>query len=162
MGEYYHFSRHSIGDDGGQAILTRDQSGEPVIELRFTIRNLLSGECEPVRETVQITTTACYFGGERIWFVCPECHNRAAKLYLPPQAIQFRCRKCHNLTYKSQKEHSKRFDYLMQNPDAISSSRVTPDMLRRAAFAMYQLNMSTDISQQKCSRPPISIEFKDA
>lgn len=142
LGEYYHFSRYGRGDAGSQAILTRDQSGEPIIGLKFTVRNLISGECEPVRQTVKITTTECYFGGERIWFVCPECHNRAAKLHLPPQATQFRCRGCHNLTYRSQREHSKRFDYLMQNPDAISSSRVTPDMLLRAAVAMHKLNMA--------------------
>jgi hypothetical protein len=55
--------------------------------------------------TVPVTWTACNFGGERPWFVCPgivngyACRRRVAKLYL--SAGYFLCRYCHDLTYET-------------------------------------------------------------
>lgn len=45
------------------------------------------------------TRTACFFGGQRIWFVCPGCGRRAAKLY---GRWDFRCRRCRGFHYDSQ------------------------------------------------------------
>ncbi|WP_156920652.1 hypothetical protein [Thermicanus aegyptius] len=49
--------------------------------------------------TVNLTHTACNYGGTRPWFKCPACRQRVGKLYLANGI--FRCRICHNLTYKS-------------------------------------------------------------
>lgn len=52
---------------------------------------------------VRITTTPQPFGGERLWFLCPACDARKAKLYLQPgHGEPLACRTCHNLTYTSQ------------------------------------------------------------
>ena len=32
-----------------------------------------------VEETITLTSTPCHFGGRRVWFVCPRCHDRAAR-----------------------------------------------------------------------------------
>ena len=48
------------------------------------------------------TSTGCHYGGCRIWFQCPACYQRAAKLYL--QASTFVCRTCSRLPYQSQSE----------------------------------------------------------
>jgi hypothetical protein len=53
--------------------------------------------------TVRLTTTPQHLGGYRLWFLCPQCGKRKAKLYVrlyqfPPVA----CRTCHGLTYYSQ------------------------------------------------------------
>lgn len=55
-----------------------------------------------ITERIGVTFTACGFGGERAWFSCPRCHERAAKLYL--RATRFACRNCHRLVYASQSE----------------------------------------------------------
>jgi LSD1 subclass zinc finger protein len=56
-----------------------------------------------VPEFVDIAWTACGFGGERPWFVCPSCRERAKLLYVPPGEARFRCRACHGLAYSSQR-----------------------------------------------------------
>jgi hypothetical protein len=57
---------------------------------------------QPVHERIDITRTACAYGGSRPWFACPRCRGRVAVLYL--RGGRFRCRKCHDLRYASQSE----------------------------------------------------------
>ena len=56
------------------------------------------------------TTTSCYLGGVRYWFLCPSCSKRVGKLYAPLSADEFKCRHCYNLTYKSTQTHNQRVD----------------------------------------------------
>ncbi len=49
---------------------------------------------------LDLTSTPCYFGGERYWFLCPFCGDRVGVLYLGGK--KFGCRRCYNLAYKSQ------------------------------------------------------------
>lgn len=51
-------------------------------------------------ESVELTRTPCHYGGARVWFRCPNCNRRTAKLYLRRE--QFLCRPCHGLRYTSQ------------------------------------------------------------
>jgi hypothetical protein len=53
---------------------------------------------------VALSWTACNFGGERPWFVCPGagCSRRVAVLYGPGK--YFLCRHCYDLRYESQRE----------------------------------------------------------
>ncbi len=57
------------------------------------------GEWQEVKETVELEWTACNFGGERPWFICPGagCGRRVAVLYGPGRC--FLCRHCYDLTY---------------------------------------------------------------
>ena len=50
--------------------VSRDSQPEQ-ITLLYRHRSGLGGEWEDVREPVPLTWTACNFGGERPWFVCP-------------------------------------------------------------------------------------------
>ena len=57
---------------------------------------------EPVRDTVNLTTTPCNYGGRRVWFLCPGCGRRVAVLFAPGK--YFRCRHCWRITYESRNE----------------------------------------------------------
>lgn len=50
---------------------------------------------------VYFDRTDCHFGGERLWFFCPECGRRSAVLY----GADFVCRKCIALDYGCQYEN---------------------------------------------------------
>jgi len=69
-----------------------------------------------IRGPIEFTSTPCHFGSERYWFICPVCGKRVAKLYRPEGKEQFACRTCYNLTYQSCKEHDKRLDSIIKNP----------------------------------------------
>ncbi len=47
---------------------------------------------------VMIQRTACHFGGQRAWWVCPHCGRRVAVLY---GGQRYACRHCQQLTYQS-------------------------------------------------------------
>jgi hypothetical protein len=55
---------------------------------------------------VKLVSTACHYGGERLWFCCPRhgCGRRVAVLYLAPGGIA--CRKCLDLRYVSQRHRA--------------------------------------------------------
>lgn len=55
----------------------------------------------PVRESVGLTFTACNFGGDRPWFLCPACGRRCAVLW---GRGRFLCRQCQRVAYASQNE----------------------------------------------------------
>ena len=57
---------------------------------------------QDIAESIRLSKTACHLGGERLWFCCPGCGRRAAKLYL--HAPRYRCRRCLRLPYASQQE----------------------------------------------------------
>jgi len=57
------------------------------------------------KQTINITSTQCQFGGERYWLQCPCCHKNSYRLYRPGDAPQFACRDCYNLTYQSCNEN---------------------------------------------------------
>jgi len=71
------------------------------VTLDYTITH---GDNEPqmVRDAVPVAWTNCTYGGERAWFVCPDCEIRRNALYLSPGQTRFRCRACHNLAYATQ------------------------------------------------------------
>jgi hypothetical protein len=85
-------------------VVTGDEKVEGLI-LTYRHRNSLGGEWEEVRESVALSWTACNFGGERPWFICPGagCGRRVALLY--GEGKYFLCRHCYDLTYESQREN---------------------------------------------------------
>ncbi len=79
-------------------------AGNGYVELVYRYRR--NGDpWQDVRERVQLTYTRCNYGGERPWFLCPECGRRVAILYGPGRL--FLCRHCYNLAYESQRENAK-------------------------------------------------------
>jgi hypothetical protein len=74
--------------------------------LAYRHRSGPGSEWEDVREPVPLTWTACNFGGERPWFVCPGagCNRRVAVLYGPGR--HFLCRHCYDLVYESQRDNA--------------------------------------------------------
>lgn len=75
--------------------------GEERIELVYVVRSPGADEWEQMREIVVIERTPCNYGGTRPWFLCPQCHGRAFKLY---GGRRFLCRDCHGFAYRSQRE----------------------------------------------------------
>jgi hypothetical protein len=75
------------------------------VTLLYRHRRGLGGEWEDVGEPVDLAWTACNFGGERPWFICPGsgCGRRVAVLYGPGR--YFLCRPCYDLVYDSQREN---------------------------------------------------------
>jgi hypothetical protein len=76
------------------------------VTLLYRHRRGLGGEWEDVRELVSLAWTACNFGGERPWFICPgaRCGRRIALLYGPGR--YFLCRHCYDLVYQSQRDNA--------------------------------------------------------
>jgi hypothetical protein len=75
------------------------------IVLLFRHRRSPSVDWEDVEEPVELAWTACNFGGERPWFICPGagCGRRVAILYEPGR--YFLCRHCYDLVYQSQRDN---------------------------------------------------------
>jgi hypothetical protein len=73
--------------------------------LTYRQRSGPGGEWKDVQEPVPLDWTACNFGGERPWFVCPGegCARTVAILYGPGR--YFLCRHCYGLVYESQREN---------------------------------------------------------
>ena len=86
-----------------RGVVSRDGRGEQVT-LLYRHRRGPGRKWEDVRETVALEWTACNFGGERPWFICPgaNCGRRVAVLYGPGR--YFLCRQCYDLSYESQRE----------------------------------------------------------
>jgi len=92
------------------------------LQLVYTLAQV-SGEKESLDYRVGVVATACNFGGERYWFICPllkggyACGRRVTKLYLPAGAKHYGCRHCYDLTYESAQGHDKRMDALAKLPN---------------------------------------------
>ena len=69
------------------------------LQLSFRHRNR-GGEWQPVEQHIPFDRTACNFGGERLWFLCPNCSKRVGLLYGVGKL--FLCRHCYELPYSSQ------------------------------------------------------------
>lgn len=53
-------------------------------------------------QTVLLSHSACNYGGERPWFICPIRRERVAVLFL--RAGRFACRHCQRIAYASQSD----------------------------------------------------------
>jgi hypothetical protein len=86
------------------SLVEGDDCPERVV-LLFRHRSGPSAEWEDVREQVDLAWTACNFGGERPWFICPGagCGRRVAILY--GLGKYFLCRHCYDLVYESQRDN---------------------------------------------------------
>lgn len=85
------------------------------IVLVYRTRRRDSGEWCDMREPIDLEWTACNYGGERPWFLCPACRRRVAVLYGP--GARFACRHCYSLAYASTREAP--HDRLLRKAQAI-------------------------------------------
>ena len=87
-----------------QGAVTGDEKPERVLFL-YRHRSGLGEEWEDVQEPVFLEWTACNFGEERPWFICPGagCGRRVAILY--GLGRYFLCRHCYDLVYESQRQN---------------------------------------------------------
>jgi hypothetical protein len=76
----------------------RAESGRIILKYRISQRG---GEWEDREYPVALDWTACHYGGQRPWFLCPCCWRRVGVLY---GGAVFACRHCHNLAYDCQRE----------------------------------------------------------
>lgn len=75
-------------------------------QVRLVYRLTRDGQTRDFDYAVQLERTPCFLGGSRIWFRCPNCSRRTAKLYGPNNI--FACRSCLRLNYACQRV-AKRF-----------------------------------------------------
>ena len=70
--------------------------------LKYSYRQYGDDEWQPVEQTIIFSYSRCNYGGERKWFICPNCRTRVAVLYSAD--VLFLCRHCYQLPYASQGE----------------------------------------------------------
>ena len=52
----------------------------------------------PIGGFIEVSTTECHFGGQRLWWICPRCRRRCAIIYLSTRS----CRVCTGGRYRSE------------------------------------------------------------
>jgi hypothetical protein len=64
---------------------------------------LLEGKVEVLGLDLDFTTTKTRLGGERLWFVCPQCGRRVGVIYKQASQEKIGCFRCLNLKYRKQR-----------------------------------------------------------
>ncbi len=98
-GEAYDLHRYKLGKRCGIFSIV---VYEGCLELQYAA---CSHEVHPLPpQVINIARTACHFGGDRPWFLCPgdQCGRRVAILYGPNLML---CRHCWGIAYQSQREN---------------------------------------------------------
>jgi hypothetical protein len=73
------------------------------IQFNYRSRTSDYAEWENVELFIQFDYTACNYGNQRTWLLCPHCHKRVGVVY--SEGKYFLCRKCSQLNYQSQHEN---------------------------------------------------------
>ena len=100
-----HLRKEGLLSPGKAGTFSWSIAGESLGTIGYKINDsgivlyLGSGE---ILQTIFFDTTSCNYGGERFWFLCPECGSRREILYLNGKS--FVCRKCADLNYQCQHE----------------------------------------------------------
>ncbi|HPQ44243.1 MAG TPA: hypothetical protein PKZ42_08435 [Syntrophales bacterium] len=81
----------------------------------FYRRRLKNDLWETIQQTIFFAWIPCTYGGQRTWFLCPQCNKRVTSLYADKK--QFLCRHCCNLTYISRNQEP--YERLMEKARAI-------------------------------------------
>ena len=104
------WTRRLSGKKSSIGITVDVEEDEPYAKVNYTITSHHTGEKTDYDYKINLTTTPCYFGGVRYWFLCPfsrngiPCGRRVGTLYLVPDRDYFGCRYCHDLSYESRNE----------------------------------------------------------
>ena len=82
---------------------------ENYLRIHYIQTDNFTGKKKDFDYRIPLTTTPCYYGGKRYWFICPwykngvYCGKRVGTLY--KDGDYFACRHCYDLTYASRKEN---------------------------------------------------------
>jgi len=89
---------------GGRATVTWFCGERPAgcFLIEYSYRMHGAADWEPVRQVITLDWTVCHYGGQRPWFLCPECQRRVA--ILCGEGKWFLCRHCSQVPYTSQGE----------------------------------------------------------
>lgn len=93
------------GDKSSIGIQSSIFGEENYIQVTYTQTDRDTGEKKDFDQKYPLTTTDCYFGGKRYWFICSVyksgvyCGRRVAVLY--KGGDYFACRHCYELSYNS-------------------------------------------------------------
>jgi hypothetical protein len=115
---------------------------DAAIEMRLSYTNshaTPSGDRvqQPIKDTIPIVTTPCYFGGVRFWFMC-HCGERVGVLYAPGAFWQ--CRHCYRISYQSSNDTDPRVRRLLGGYGGISSPSVQSFEDARHAARVMQVS----------------------
>ena len=96
-----YLSKNGFLDEGNWKRLYWRQYGEDRLEgLVKAFSNHITVDIGMSTHEICLTTTPCYLGGCRKWFICPRCSNRMGVLYF--RRGFFACRHCQKIAYQSQ------------------------------------------------------------
>lgn len=88
---------HSLSDYSKLSISRyRDQlknSDTDSLQMRYSYKG------KPYSYSINLSKTACHYGGYRYWWLCPNCSKRVSVLYC---ARRYLCRHCIGANYSSQ------------------------------------------------------------
>lgn len=79
--------------------------GSRMIDVFFTEPEdgcILASPDGPDEQEIQVEAKPNGYGGEQLFFICPECGARVRFLYLEPDRFSLLCRECMGLNYGSQ------------------------------------------------------------
>lgn len=98
------WSRHGE-KTGSISVQSSINDHEKFVRFIYTQTDRYTEEKNDFDYKITLTTTPCYFGGERYWFICSlsvnnvYCGRRVGVLYMGSKYLG--CRHCYNLTYNS-------------------------------------------------------------
>ena len=112
--DVYYLHKQGLLESGRTSTMSWSRNGEKLasidiraeagrIILQYHTRPQGGGEWEAKKYPVALEWTACHFGGQRPWFLCPCCDRRVAVLY---GGSIYACRHCHDLAYSCQREQT--------------------------------------------------------
>ena len=89
----------TVNDEVSSSIRIRVEDQSVILVYR---QRVCGGDWRDIEERIYLTYTDCNYGGSRVWFLCPSCGRRGAKLF--SRVPYFVCRQCCGLSYQSQAE----------------------------------------------------------
>lgn len=125
----------SVGDDVVATVQYHYHPTGDAFQLSYTVNSSSREEPADISYAVPLERTPANLGGERVWFNCPNCDTRRAKLYKPPGRERFQCRECHDLLYESQTYSSGLGDACDRMEQAIR--RIESEGLTKEALRMF-------------------------
>ena len=113
--------------------------GHDAIRLSYAWRRG-EGDWVPMREAIDLAWVLRQWGGEEVYFRCPQCDRRSKRLYFRGHA--FRCRPCHRLVHASSREQTadratrkmRKLRRRMGSPEGLEQVILRPKGMHKTTF----------------------------